>query len=544
MRPNEAGILMFDDKPWKEVSKRTVTLQIVEDLEFSLRLACSHTSQNGIARNAIRRWTRYVQDIPEKNRLLLYMFPVDILRVRKLGRSGKGLDYTASIEDSAIMRAFIYLSYLFPFAYEVEKDGVKVKWPEFHSRIIVKTRSILSPIHTVPSHVNQHVGRLLWPHQQIALEWLLSEDKRGAILNMTAGLGKTLVAARYMEQFSYGYNIFTLPEGAIDTVTKEFQKEGWEVNVIDGRKNKFKGFRESNNMLVVNLVQHKHLRLLERELMEIMPESFIVVDEVHKATTKSMRSSVALQLVQASARWLAMTGTLVTSKRPEGLLKWLRLITVVPITFRNYIMFLDSLEMFNLDTGIKVVREHIEVNFTPEEKKIYINSVVPRLGGISKEMDFRTALNISTEASLRKIADDIASNNWRAFVSVGFKRDAQILEQLLVDRGVGEIFRIQLDKPLTLNSDYNGPIRVVITTKQHSEGYTLTTFNRMISTVFPSNQATRTQLEARINRKGQASDTIEILTYYAGILSYMLDRYEQARDLENRINQLMTIVQA
>ncbi len=72
---------------------------------------------------------------------------------------------------------------------------------------------------------------------------------------------------------------------------------------------------------------------------------------------------------------------------------------------------------------------------------------------------------------------------------------------------------------------------MVITTKSHSEGYTLTKFRIMITSVYFSNQATREQLEGRINRIGQLSPMVRIHIFHTGILSYIHKRYEKARTL-------------
>jgi hypothetical protein len=75
----------------------------------------------------------------------------------------------------------------------------------------------------------------------------------------------------------------------------------------------------------------------------------------------------------------------------------------------------------------------------------------------------------------------------------------------------------------------------VITTPTHSEGYTLTKFRIMIQLVYFTNQATREQLEGRINRIGQSSDTIYIFTLHTGILSNVYERYEGVRSLSDAL---------
>jgi len=72
----------------------------------------------------------------------------------------------------------------------------------------------------------------------------------------------------------------------------------------------------------------------------------------------------------------------------------------------------------------------------------------------------------------------------------------------------------------------------------HSTGYNLTAIKTMITGVFFSNQATRTQLEGRILRFGQISPFVDFITVHTGILSYVLDKYENTRSLEKIISDL------
>jgi 3-dehydroquinate synthase class II len=53
----------------------------------------------------------------------------------------------------------------------------------------------------------------------------------------------------------------------------------------------------------------------------------------------------------------------------------------------------------------------------------------------------------------------------------------------------------------------------------------------MISSVYFSNEATREQLERRINRLSQNADTIRIILIHAGIISYVHEKYEGVRNM-------------
>ena len=57
----------------------------------------------------------------------------------------------------------------------------------------------------------------------------------------------------------------------------------------------------------------------------------------------------------------------------------------------------------------------------------------------------------------------------------------------------------------------------------------------MVTSVYFSNQATREQLEGRINRIGQTSPNVRIIIYHTGILSYIHEKYEKARTLSEAL---------
>lgn len=79
------------------------------------------------------------------------------------------------------------------------------------------------------------------------------------------------------------------------------------------------------------------------------------------------------------------------------------------------------------------------------------------------------------------------------------------LQRRLVESGVVRIHLITKDTPITLTPMDPRTLDVVITTKQHVEGYTLTQFRTMVMPLLLSNQATRGQLDGRLNRISQTS---------------------------------------
>ena len=66
----------------------------------------------------------------------------------------------------------------------------------------------------------------------------------------------------------------------------------------------------------------------------------------------------------------------------------------------------------------------------------------------------------------------------------------------------------------------------------------MTRLNAMVTSVYPSNNATREQLEGRINRIGQSSDTVYYRIVHAGILTHILEKHNGARNLSAVLSAL------
>ena len=118
------------------------------------------------------------------------------------------------------------------------------------------------------------------------------------------------------------------------------------------------------------------------------------------------------------------------------------------------------------------------------------------------------------------------------------------LQKALLKKGLKEsdIFILEKDKSIFLTDasvregadDY----KVVIVPLSKSEGYTLTRMKAMITSVYPSNQANREQLEGRINRLSQEASKIYYITVHCGILSYILDKHKDAASISAVLSSL------
>ena len=80
--------------------------------------------------------------------------------------------------------------------------------------------------------------------------------------------------------------------------------------------------------------------------------------------------------------------------------------------------------------------------------------------------------------------------------------------------------------------------KIVITTMYHTAGYTLTRLKSMVTSVYPSNNASREQIEGRVARIGQTSKNIPIVTVHTGILTHIMLRHKDAMNLSAVLKKL------
>ncbi len=201
-------------------------------------------------------------------------------------------------------------------------------------------------------------------------------------------------------------------------------------------------------------------------------------------------------------------------------------------------------------TGVIVNTVPYEAPMTPEETSAYKKLVGPILGGTNKNPkieDINRAMEVCYVTATRCLVDltldKIANKTGVMLVAKNITHQEQLAK--LISRGVKQedIFLITKDKTLyfTDESVETGKVRdykVVIGPIQKSEGYTLTRLKTMITGVYPSNNATREQIEGRINRISQKSKTIDFITVHTGILTYIMNKHVDARNLSKALQNI------
>lgn len=528
------------------VEKQLTDSEIVPTVENAILYTGDYVQKGSIriVKRLLRKYSKHVLD-----RLSMYLRGTkDVITLHKISRDGGSTEYNVSPYDTQVNELLCKLSVVYPAMLEITPAGFVVKngpmlwcFRKKLGKILNRTSTNSSSWTITPD------TRHLWEHQIDSVRVLMDRTISGHPVNLIwipVGMGKTLIVLRYMYELLLknllpAMCVYTLPPSAIDSVSQEFLSYGMKPRVVNMNKTgKIKNqTKKTLKMYRVNLVEHDQLRKMTGQLTEHANQMFFVVDEFHKTMNKTQRTSVALEVSTLARICVGMSGTIIKDTNYKDLIAWLSLAVEFNVTEKNYWVAIGALVSKKVSTKVVVKRSYIEAEVDQEYKKY----VPAKLGGTARFIDFQKALQLSYFSVEKKMLTMIKKYITRGegvFVIARNNDHQKRLVENLQAKGI-EVYAITKNTPITLTpKDTNGKkgkIQVVVTTKQHSEGYTLTKFRVKISGVWFSNQATRDQLEGRLNRIGQPSDTVYDVTVHAGILTYVMKRYESSRNLSEAL---------
>lgn len=474
-----------------------------------------------------------------------------VIELAKISRDGTGTYYQVVPEDTAVNHILAYLSVMYPAAIVSAKTGYQVKNGPLLWTIRDALNQQLVRMMTFDRNwvVPSQETRKRWEHQIDSFNQMVERNKagkRGHLIWIKVGLGKTMITIDYLDYLIREgkmpkYCVYSLPASAIDNIVKEFSMRKIPTKVIDARQTASQDERIITPYTVC-LIKHDHMRLgeMDDQLKSIAREMVFIVDEFHKTLSKTIRTSLCLELARLSYDFVGMSGTIIKDTNYDELIQWLEQIVEFEVTEKNYWVAIGALVSKKVQTRVIVDRKIIEIQMPGDIQERYYQLVPENLGGTARQIDFIGAINLCYEVVTRNIVDttvEYVKMGEGVFVVAKDISHQQQIRDNLVMKGMDKnmIHLFDKDNQITLTPEYNGPVKVVITTKRHSEGYTLTKFRIMITSVYFSNQATREQLEGRINRIGQTSPNVLIIVYHTGILSYINEKYEKARTLSEAL---------
>jgi len=556
-------LLKYDDEFYVEIDGKRSTIEEFTNYSFKLPYlskVCDPilNKGTGIEINAISKFKRLMKEQPSQVIRRLKQFLGDHktkIEMYKISRDGSSKELI--MIDFLVFELLLEMCKLFPIAIE-KQEGKTVTFTIHFLGLINYLLSLLREEKVKYKKWNIKLSeRKAWPHQVEALDKMIErnkEGKRGQFIWIPVGLGKTQIVLSYLYYLNGinqlpEYIIYSLPDTAIKSFIKEAEPFGFDMELIHPIKSKITSNIKINKTcnlspFTISLIDHDHLRLCDN-LSQY--NSIFIIDEVHKTLNDTLRTNHALQLSHNSTEFIAMTGTVVIDTKIYKLIKWLSQINQFEINQNNFWVSVNSMISKKIDTGLDIIREEIIPEFNKKEHKEYYDLVPPGLGGknySSKISDLNQAANICYQVCDRYIVEQTLlelKNGNKVFIVARNKEQQKELYGALSHKKVYLIEKgksILLTKEMVKNKeakDYD----VVITTINQSAGYTITLMNVMITSVYPSNQATREQLEGRINRIGQTSKFVKYITVHVGLLTYIFNHHQDAKNLSDVLNSLV-----
>lgn len=348
---------------------------------------------------------------------------------------------------------------------------------------------------------------------------------------------------------------------------------------------------------IVTIVEHDDLRNLAADLAPYMPTTSLVFDEVHKSLApKTKRTAASLGLARLSPQLVAMTGTPVLNSKAYPLLQWLKLCVPFQVNGRNFWVSANTMVAKLSKTPVHV-RESVQEVKGSSLEEAEIKKLLPRrLGGTAIRPNWRAAYNLSQKVcsvalveltwnicygprtkaptgtpdrdlyqddhtyavactrTMEPSVDLFNHLNQRVLLVSENRRHAVQMANALLIRGVpaSDLFVVggTRSKELKAKIRHRGSVcitrqsvehpkpKICVIPLQFCEGYSLTWMTTIVTGVYPSNLAKRTQMAGRINRVNCERLHRHIITLTAGITTVMHKYHNDAKTLQQALAQL------
>jgi len=203
-----------------------------------------------------------------------------------------------------------------------------------------------------------------------------------------------------------------------------------------------------------------------------------------------------------------------------------------------------------MSTGIHLERIETLALMNSKEKKEYMDLVPAKFGGLNNTFNselFMKACKLCYGVSNRKMIEltlKHAHNGGVMLVGQTLLHQ-KVLKDMLVEKGMDEKDIYVLDQESiyltdeSVESKQYPDYKVVIVSIRKSTGYTLSRLKHMVTGIYPSNEANRTQLLGRLNRIGQSAKQIDIYFVHCGIFSYIMMNHAMAGSIVKCMQEII-----
>ena len=569
-------------KTWDEARFLTIELEVYEQLKWKIKNALTKVGL-GVEKKYKDTLRQLINETDEKilRRVLMYISTANsTIEMYRINRDGGGVSNSVDLYDIPAFQFLLRISLIAPGALRpVEGKPATFTVPIGPLLWIIRNMILNKTKTNISKEVVEGWGssdfydkRKLYDYQKETVNDMIknfNDGLKGQFLWLPVGTGKSKIVLTYLSYLYHQkqlpmYIIYTLPPESAISIIEEIKMFNIKVNMIIPLKNvtgKMKIYEKTGITITkgcelkkfhINLILHDHLRKCADDLPKFAGDSIIVFDEVHLFLNQSIRTGMAMNLSRLSRQFISFTGTPVIDNKTEKLIAWLKQIVPFEVNKQNFWVAANNMIAKNITTGIKTESIDIIAPFNSSEHLKYQKYVPPALGGKNtnpSSSDWNKAANICYIACDRKmisLTKDMLDKGRGVMIVARDTSHQQLLkEELLTNLKItsNDIFLIEKDNSIFLTDDSVEKrkipdYKIVITTKRKAQGYTLTRLSVMITSVYPSNNATREQLRGRINRVGQKTEPLLYYTTHIGILTSIMENHNSAKSLSAALQEI------
>jgi superfamily II DNA or RNA helicase len=563
-------------KTWDDARFLTVTLDIHSKKIWDMKTALTHIGK-GVEKEYINTLEELFDLTDNKilRRVLIYISTANsYIEMHHISRDGGGTGKSVNLYDVPAYQLLLRISMIAPGALRpVEGKPAVFTVPNgpllwtIRDMMLRKTEEKISNKDIKGWKESRFTDekRKLFDYQEETVNDMIknnNEGLKGQFLWLPVGTGKTMIVLTYLAHLKDKkqlpkYIIYTLPPESVMSIIEEIGMFGVKVNVMIPLQNisqKRKQFDKINvsvtkgcepKMYHINLIIHDHLRHCPVELPKYAADSIIIFDEVHLFLNQSLRTGMGMNLSHLARSFISFTGTPVIDNKTEKLISWLEQIVPFEVNKRNFWVAANNMIAKKITTGINTEHEYVVAPFTDNEQLMYQKYVPPAMGGSNtnpSSRDWMKAVDICYDACDRQIVNLskklLKKDRGIMIVSKDTAHQNKLRDMIIENTRLtnNDIFLIEKDKSIFLTDESvkkkkTPDYKVVIVTKRKAQGYTLTRLSVMITSVYPSNNATREQLVGRINRLGQQTEPLLYKTVHIGILTSIMENHNNAKSL-------------
>jgi superfamily II DNA or RNA helicase len=569
-------------KSWDNARFIKTELDIHKDKTWSIKSSLTYIG-NGVEKNYRDSINKLIKETDKKivRRSLIYISTANSkIEMHRVNRDGGGTGKSVNLYDVPAYQLLLRISMIAPGALRPIKGKPGTFTVPIGPLLWTIRKIILNKMEEKISKKDIEGwnksefrdNRKMFGYQEETVNDMINNNRsglKGQLLWLKVGMGKTKIVLTYLAHLKKikqlpKYIIYTLPSESIMSIIEEIGMFGIKINIMIPLKNitaKRKPYDKMKisvtkgcepKMYCINLILHDHLRFCSTELPKYAGDSIMIFDEVHLFLNQSLRTGMGMNLSHLSRSFIAFTGTPVIDNKTEKLIGWLEQIVPFEVNKVNFWVAANNMIAKKITTGIMTENEDVLSRFTKPEHLRYQKYVPPAMGGSNtnpSSKDWIKAADICYEACDREMIsltkNFIKKGRGVMIVSRDTKHQDRLKNMILEETNLtnNDLFLIQKDKSIFLTDESvkkkkTPDYKVVIVTKRKAQGYTLTRLSVMLTSVYPSNNATREQLAGRINRLGQKTEPLLYKTTHIGLLTTIMENHNSAKSLSAALQEI------